>query len=249
MSGSGWTPNAPVTLVLRELQQLHPDRTFTALTDGLGNFTNSDFIPEEHHLGVRFFLTATQGGIEAQHTFTDSRTITSVTLNGGTSVTVAGGATIAAVVYATTDNGGGNNDWQSTSWRISTSPTTGGTTGCVDHTDHTVSGSYNEPFSVTAPASGGPYNAYFIAYSDNNCGSGASSTFPLINAVTIDNSGPTVSTISRVTASPTNASNVAWTVTFNKSVTASTRRTSPSRHLESLEHRSPACPGVVCLER
>ncbi len=67
MSGSGWTPDEPVTLVLREVGQAHPDRTFSALANGQGRFENSEFSPEEHHLGVRFYLTATQGASEAQH--------------------------------------------------------------------------------------------------------------------------------------------------------------------------------------
>ena len=217
MTGTGWTPNEPVTLVLRELQQLHPDRTFTAVANGLGNFTNTDFTPEEHHLGVRFYLTATQGASEAQHTFTDSRTINSVTLNGGTSVTVAGGATIAAIVNATTDNGGGNNNWRATGWRIST--TVPGSITCADHGDHAVSGTFNEPFSVTAPLAAGTYNAYFIAYANDTCTQGASSTFTLAGSVIVDATVPTVSSINRAAVSPTNSSRVSWTVTFNEAVT------------------------------
>ena len=115
--------------------------------------------------------------------FTDSRTVGSATLNGGTSVTVAGGATISASVNVTTDNGGGNQNWRSTGWRIST--TAPGTVTCVNHTDHDGSGSYSETFNITAPATAGTYNAYFVAYSNDTCTAGASNTLPLTNGVTV----------------------------------------------------------------
>ena len=51
-----------------------------------------------------------------------ARTITSVTLDGGSATTVAPGASIAAVVNLTTDGSGSNGRWRCTAWRIATSP-------------------------------------------------------------------------------------------------------------------------------
>lgn len=62
------------------------------------------------------------GSVLASHNFTDSRTINWVTLNGGTSVTVGPGESITVQINVTTSGSGSDNDWESTSWRISTTP-------------------------------------------------------------------------------------------------------------------------------
>jgi hypothetical protein len=78
VSGAGFTPNETVTLNLHEEQAVHADRTFTAVADAAGNFVNTDFVPETHHFGVTFLLTAKggQSTFVAQTTFTDAATIT-----------------------------------------------------------------------------------------------------------------------------------------------------------------------------
>src|SRR3989344_6106331 len=83
-----------------------------------------------------------------------ARTIDSATLNGSTSVTASPGESITANVTVTTS--GTANDWQSTSWDISGA-------NCIDHSDHTSVGTYNESFSITAPSSPGTYSVSFIA--------------------------------------------------------------------------------------
>lgn len=145
-----------------------------------------------------------------------ARTVNSATLDGAASVTVASGATIAAVVNVTTTGGGSAGRWRSTGWLISTAP---GTVACVDHPNHDGAGTYSEAFSITAPASTGTYNAYFIAYDNNSCSSGASATFTMTSAVTVDATPPAVSSITLVNPSPTGAASVSWTVTFSESVT------------------------------
>ena len=82
-------PTSRVSLVLREVGRAHPDRTFSALANGQGRLQNSEFSPEEHHLGVRFYLTATQGASEAQTTFTDAA-------NKATFSTTAAGAEMSS---------------------------------------------------------------------------------------------------------------------------------------------------------
>lgn len=143
------------------------------------------------------------------------RIINSVTLNGVSSVTVAPGANINAIVNVTTS--GSDNNWESTGWRIST--TAPGSVTCENHADHTSSGTYSETFGITAPATAGTYNAYFIAYSNDSCSNGATSAYSMVSAVIVV-VPPTVSSINRASADPTApATSVSWTVTFSTSVT------------------------------
>lgn len=109
--------------------------------------------------------------------------IDSATLDGASSVSVAAGQTITAVVNATTNSSLAGYQWRSTGWRISTSAP--GAVTCVNHTNHDTAGAFNETFSITAPSSSGTYNAYFIAYNDDSCGSGASPPESMASAVTI----------------------------------------------------------------
>jgi hypothetical protein len=91
----------------------------------------------------------------------ESRTVTSVTLNGtsmsgSNSITVAGGATISAEVNVNITN---NSNWNSTGWRISTTPP--GVYTCVDHSNTNSNGNHTQTFDVTAPAGGGTYNSLY----------------------------------------------------------------------------------------
>jgi hypothetical protein len=217
ITGHGWQPGETVRLLLQEVTPEHPDRLITVVADDDGNIFDDSFAPEEHHLGVRFYLTATGAGSQAQTTFTDSRTINSVTLNGGTSVTVAPAATITVVINVTTDNGGGTQNWRATSWRIANSTGTG---SCVDHIlNHDGVGTYTETFTIPAPAAAGIYNAYFVASGNDNCSNQLSETKLLPNSVTVvvpDNTAPTTTvTLGPVTPNGNNdwyTSNVHLTV-------------------------------------
>src|SRR5262249_6743619 len=80
------------------------------------------------------------------------------------------------------------NNWRATGWSIST--TAPGTVTCVDHTNHDAAGTFSETFSITAPTTPGTYNAYFIAYQNDICTQGASSTFTLSNGVVVDATAP-----------------------------------------------------------
>ena len=68
--------------------------------------------------------------------------IQSVTLNGASSVDVAPSASITAVI--SNKNTAGDN-WKSTKWNISGD-------NCVNHSDHNGTGTFNETFTITAPA-------------------------------------------------------------------------------------------------
>ncbi|MGD0204845.1 MAG: VWA domain-containing protein, partial [Dehalococcoidia bacterium] len=202
ISGSGFAANAEVTVrVTRpDLSTVTGDGSFepwptsydTVVADGEGDFRyyyTLDGVLGQYLVDVLDGRwddpLIGQAPILASATFTDSRTINSVTLNGGSSVTVAPGASITAAVTVKTAYS--DNDWKSTGWRIST---TSGSFTCVDTPDHTSSGTYTESFSITAPATSGIYNAYFVAYSDNGCSSGASGTKTLSSSVVVQVPNP-----------------------------------------------------------
>ncbi len=140
-------------------------------------------------------------------------TINSVTLNGAPSVMVAPGATISATITVTTDT----TNWRSTAWRIANTPP--GPTTCVNHPNHDGNFlTFSETFNITAPATEGTYNAYFVAGSDNSCG-GTTTLATLSNGVVV-NAPPTVSAINRASPDPTTpGASVSWTVTFSEAVT------------------------------
>lgn len=147
-----------------------------------------------------------------------ARNINGVTLNGGASVTVAPGATITAVVNVTTTGSGTADNWRCTGSRIATTPP--GALTVNDHEpDYTSAGTYSQTYSITAPGAAGTYNAYFVAYDNDGCSTGASGTFTMAGAVIV-NAPPAVSSINRASADPANAgSSVSWTVTFSETVT------------------------------
>ena len=74
ISGGGWQPGETVTLHLQEspYYDSHPDLTATVQADG--TFSNSQFSPDSHDVGIRFYLTVTgsASGLQAQTTFTDN---------------------------------------------------------------------------------------------------------------------------------------------------------------------------------
>ncbi len=114
--------------------------------------------------------------------------IDSVSLDGGSSLGIAPGATFPIQVSATND---ATLNWQSTSWRIASSS---GAMTCQDHADHFGSGSSaSETFNVTAPSIAGTYNTY-IAVSNNDSCTGTLTTTTLANSITV--AAPTLKKVS-----------------------------------------------------
>ena len=87
MTGTGWEPGETVSLVLHEVNNPdpHEDRVLSAVADSWGRILNTAFAPEEHDLGIRFYLIATGAKSKAQMTFTDS--VTNVTITAPTTAT------------------------------------------------------------------------------------------------------------------------------------------------------------------
>lgn len=140
-------------------------------------------------------------------------TVNSATLDGVTSVTVIPGATITAVVNVTTSGSGAAARWYSTGWSIGTAAP--GAVTCMNHANHGAAGAYSETFSVAAPATPGTYNAYFIAYSNDACSSGASATYTMAGAVVVTaNPAPATTSISPASKGLGDA---AFTMTVNGS--------------------------------
>ncbi|HEV2349701.1 MAG TPA: Ig-like domain repeat protein, partial [Terriglobia bacterium] len=80
ISGSGWEAGEVVTLMLHEVPTLDGDRKLRAAADAGGNILTTQFSPNAHDDGVRFYLTATGSSSQAQSTFTDKiATTTTVT--------------------------------------------------------------------------------------------------------------------------------------------------------------------------
>ena len=78
ITGNGWQPGETVNLTLHEVGTGAPDTPLNAIADEQGNIFNDFWAPNESHLGVRFYLTATGAGATAQTTFTDNTNLQSV---------------------------------------------------------------------------------------------------------------------------------------------------------------------------
>ncbi len=71
MMGHGWKPGSTVSMLLEEDPTTHDPRTFSAVVNANGDFSNSEFVVEEHDLGVLFKLTVTGDGEGGMAFFTD----------------------------------------------------------------------------------------------------------------------------------------------------------------------------------
>lgn len=112
------------------------------------------------------------------------RTINSASVNGHASTIVASGASVSASVSVTTT--GGDNNFECVAWTVATSqPSTSNFTAYDFSPNHTSSGTYGQTLAITAPTTAGTYNAYFIAYADNNCSGNSSNVYKLSNAIAV----------------------------------------------------------------
>lgn len=117
-----------------------------------------------------------------------ARAINSATVDGQSVTVETGGDPISVSVNVTTTGSGSADNWSSTGWRISTNPTSGGTSGCDNGANENTAGNHTDSFDVNVPGTDGTYNLYLIAYEDNSCSTGGSTTFTLANSVIVQNS-------------------------------------------------------------
>src|SRR5438034_273650 len=113
MTGSGWQPGEAVTLELHEDldHDEDTDQTLTTTADSSGSILYREFAPDEHDLGVQFYLTATgrTSGSVAQTTFLDSPKVGSVTVGAQSPDPVTPGSSAAFTITVFRGSGGGSN--------------------------------------------------------------------------------------------------------------------------------------------
>jgi cysteine-rich repeat protein len=115
----------------------------------------------------------------ATATFTDTKVINSVTLDGGTSTTVLPSSSITAVVNATIT---GTDKWYYTLYQI-------GSDTPICYTllvPYTIPGTYTDTFTITAPLNVGSYDAAFKFLGTSGCGgTGGSSWYNLTDGINV----------------------------------------------------------------
>ncbi|MFA6098649.1 MAG: DUF4215 domain-containing protein [Patescibacteria group bacterium] len=115
-----------------------------------------------------------------------ARNLTNATVNDTNAVTVGPNESINVWLEVTTSRNLNNpmdeNDWKSTSYKIGNNAWV-----CLDTPDHTVSGTYSETFSITAPGTAGVYNFKLKAWKNDDCSHGASNEKVMNNAITVAN--------------------------------------------------------------
>ena len=143
-------------------------------------------------------------------------TITAVTINGQNTANVVPGATISVSLYVTLT---GSTRWRYT--QLDTSPASS-LARCIDNQDDTGPGDYILTFNAVAPDTGGVFSLLFAVHPNPNCSSGPVATRTFGNVLETDGTFPSVVSIVRNLPSPTSASPVTWTVTFDRPVSGVT---------------------------
>ncbi|MCP3684206.1 MAG: VWA domain-containing protein [bacterium] len=107
-------------------------------------------------------------------------TVNSVTLNGGSSVSVAPGESITVEMFVTTE-GAPYNDWRTTQYSF------GGTPVCIGdpEPDFESPGTYDDSFVIPAPASPGTYSLSFWSANSIGCDY-LSGEYMMADAVTVE---------------------------------------------------------------
>jgi putative Ig domain-containing protein len=192
--GHGWAPNETVQLYMTEDPDTHGDVSQDLQVDSAGAFSIHFYDVQQHDAGVTFTLTATgaTSGSVATAVFTDQIPITSVTLNGGSSVTVAPNAAINASVSGVVNNGAGLTTLGSISVKTyldGANASTAVLRACFDVSpDITHSGSGSTPYTQVlpfpAPPTVGLYDVLVQSYVTSNCTTPIQS-FTLQNGVTV----------------------------------------------------------------
>ncbi|MEI6462338.1 MAG: hypothetical protein WCO33_01555 [bacterium] len=186
ISGNGLAKNTEYTIVISSTDEPAVTHTDKFTTNSDGSFKYEYQLDGNYRPNYLVEIKDKDGKIVSTITFTDSRTINSVTYAPafGTSITVNPGANITAQVNSQLTS---NSVWHSTGWQIASSSSS---FTCIDTFNHGANGPVSEQITITAPNTPGTYNAYFRIYSDNSCNSGASSTFTLPLSVTVINPNP-----------------------------------------------------------
>jgi len=157
-------------------------------------------------------LAATTGGLSVLKSAFADRNPQSATVDGGSSTTVAPGATVSVSFTVELTEG---SDWDSTSWGFD-----GSLTQCANTPNNGTDGVHIETFNITAPNTPGTYDLTLHARSNNTCSSGTTGgPFTLADAITVvapyENVSATVDGGSQTTVNPGATVAVAFTVNVN----------------------------------
>lgn len=211
ISGTGFLPNTLYSITISSSDEPPISFTDTFVTTLSGTFEYVYQLDGTYRPNYAVEVKDTNGVVVAITTFTDSRTVTSATVNGSSSTTVGSGASVAVVVNVHT-GGSGNDDWHATRYQIE-----GQSAVCVNHANHSSSnGDFSESFNVTAPASLGTYDITITAYEEDDC-SGGSNSSTLTNAITVASPSNTPTNTPTLTLTPT--STPTWTPTATRTPT------------------------------
>lgn len=115
--------------------------------------------------------------------------VNSILVNGGSTATVAPGATITVTISVTLTNG---TRWRSTAF-TTTPPSS--LSICSFSPDISVNGTHTRTFTLTAPTANGIYDLNVAAWTNPNCNGSASTTKTLPGGI---NTGPVVASLNHV---------------------------------------------------
>src|SRR5882724_4297209 len=209
ITGSGWHADETVTLSLVESPLIDTLPSLTAVADGNGNISNSQFSPDVHDINVRFYLTAvgSQSGLQAQNTFTDGN---ATSVSGTVRSSVSGNPAIAGATVTCTS--GCNN--------IPAATTTSGTGGAYAFNNATTKLSFatNGPVTLTLTASAPGFNSAALSFTVNNGDTLTGKDFALT---------PSVSATTTTVATSGTPSTYGTSVTFTATVTRSSGINTP----------------------
>jgi hypothetical protein len=209
ITGSGWHAGETVTLSLVESPLIDTHPSLTAVADGDGNISNSQFSPDVHDINVRFYLTAvgSQSGLQAQNTFTDGN---ATSVSGTVRSSVSGNPAIAGATITCTS--GCNN--------IPAATTTSGTGGAYTFNNTTTKLSFatNGPVTLTLTASAPGFNSAALSFAVSNGDTLTGKDFALT---------PSISATTTTVATSGTPSTYGTSVTFTATVTRSSGINTP----------------------
>jgi hypothetical protein len=217
ITGGGWEAGDDVILTLHEINppEPHPDRIWIVTADANGNLFDNSFSPEEHHLGVRFYLTAEGARSQAMITFTDSQP-TSVSLSPASQTVAPGGS----AVYTTTVVKGGNNNACSITLSVTTALPAGAAASFDLPNPFTMTtANVVKTLTITTTLATPPGTYPFTVAAARGAGCQGSGSETTAGTLIVDNTAPTV-TINQAAgqADPTNGGTINFTAVFSEPV-------------------------------
>jgi hypothetical protein len=210
LTGSGWQAGESVNIVVNDNVGQTWNRNVNVIADPSGNITDSFNLPD--WFVATYTVTATGASGTATTSFTDGNV--RVQLSGVSS------ASISWETFSNTTCNG-------TPSIIGSNPSASGTVNADDTSLTTAAGvDPGQSIKLVAPTITGKTFANWTRGSEVRttstiCVVGSNGTQNWIATYTTpsDTTAPTVSSINRANANPTNASSVGWNVTFSESVT------------------------------